>query len=322
MKIPGLPILGLAVVALAGLSATAAYSAEIPKSGLIAARGLTEKDFPRWKAIEPDIYTYEDTHSPDPDGSVLGTVSLIVVTKDGVVLLDGQGDPMDGKRLVDSIKKITPQPLKYVVVASDHIDHVGGNAELKAAWPGAVFISSPASQKVLAKAPVVPSETVSDKRVLTVGGTELQILNLGRGHTGGDLVVYLPQTKVLFAGEIYARGMFPSQRSSFPSEWVETLKKVKAMDAAWFIPGHGFIDTKAELKADLDFSIEIQEYIVAEGKRLHALGLPCTNAGTPPVCEAAKQVNWGRYANYPQTKSKQDLAIARVYMEVEGKLPK
>ena len=315
-------VLGLIVAALTCVSVAAAQSAEFPKSGLIAARGLTEKDFPRWRAIEPDIYTYEDTHSPDPDGSVLGTVSLIVVTKDGVVLLDGQGDPMDGKRLVDSIKKITPLPLKYVVVASDHINHVGGNAEIKAAFPGAVFISSPASQKVLAKAPVVPSETVSDRRVIILGGTEFQILNLGRAHTGGDLVVYLPQTKVLFMGEIYARGMFPSQRSSYPSEWVETLKKAKAMDASWYVAGHGFIDGKAEMKADLDASIAIQEYIVAEGKRLHALGLPCTNAGNPPVCEATKQVNWGPYATVPQTRSKQDLAIGRVYMELEGKLPK
>ncbi len=301
--------------------AGAAHSAEFPKSGLIADRGLAEKDFPRWKSIESNIYVYEDTHSPDADGSVIGTVSLIVVTTDGVVLMDGQGDPQDGKRLVEAIKKITPQPLKYVVTASDHIDHVGGNAEIKAAFPNAVFISSPASQKVLAKSAVVPSETVADKRVLKVGDTEFQILNLGRAHTGGDLAVYLPQTKVLFLGEIYARDIFPSQRSSYPSEWVETLKKAQAMDVSWYIPGHGFVDTMAEMKRDLDASLKIQEYIVAEGKRLHALGLPCTNEGKPAVCAASKQVNWGPFAKVPQTRGKQDLAIGRVYMEIEGKLP-
>ena len=322
MKVLGLIVAALACASAPTFSVRVAQSAEFPKSGLIAARGLAEKDFPRWKAIEPNIYTYEDTHTPDPDGSVIGTVSLIIVTKDGVILCDGQGDPMDGQRLVDTIKKITPLPLKYVVVASDHIDHVGGNAEIKAAWPGAVFISSPASQKVLAKAPVVPSETVSDKRVITLGGTEFQIINLGRAHTGGDLVVYLPQTKVLFLGEVYARGMFPSQRSSFPSEWVATLKKAKTMDVSWYVPGHGFVDGKAELRADLEDSLKIQEYIVTEGKRLHALGLPCSNEGTPPVCEAAKQVNWGPFATVAQTRSKQDIAINRVYMELEGKLPK
>ena len=126
-------VLVLIAAALGCLGVGVAQSAEFPKSGLISARGLTKKDFPIYKAIEPNIYTYIDTHVPDPDGSVIGTVSLIVVTTDGVLLCDGQGDPMDGQRLVDTIKKITPLPLKYVVVASDHIDHVGGNAEIKAA---------------------------------------------------------------------------------------------------------------------------------------------------------------------------------------------
>ncbi len=320
MKIRGLTV--ALTCLMASVSLAGARGAEFPKSGLIAARGLTEKDFPRWKPIEPNIYVYEDTHSPDPDGAVIGTVSLIVVTPDGAVLMDGQGDAQDGRRLVDTIRKLSPQPLKYVVVASDHIDHVGGNAEIKAAFPGAVFISSPASQKVLAKAPVVPTETVNDKRVITLGGTEFQILNLGRAHTGGDLAVYLPQTRVLFLGEIYARDIFPSQRSSYPSEWVATLKKAKTLDVSWYVPGHGFVDTMTEMRAGVDASLRIQEYIVAEGKRLHALGLPCANEGAAPVCEAAKQVNWGAFAAVPQTRSKQDIAINRVYMELEGKLPK
>src|SRR5690242_1420614 len=104
-------IFGAIVAALACLSLTAAQSAEFSKSGLISARGLTkEKDFPIWKAIEPNIYTYSDTHVPDPDGSVIPTVSLLVVTRDGVLLCDGQGDAKDGQRLVDAIKKITPLP--------------------------------------------------------------------------------------------------------------------------------------------------------------------------------------------------------------------
>lgn len=309
---------GFIAAALACAAAAAAHGADYPKSGFISARGLTESDFPRWKEIVPDTYVYEDTHSPDPAGEVLGTVSMIVVTTDGVVLVDGQGDAKDGKRLVESLRKITPQPLKYVVVASDHIDHVGGNAEIKAAFPDAVFISSPASQKVLAKREVVPTETVSDKRVITLGGTELQILNLGRAHTGGDLAVYLPRTKVLFLGEIYMRDIFPAHRSSYPSEWVATVKKAQEMDVSWYIPGHGFIDGMDEMKRDLDDSRKVLEYIVAEGKRLHATGVPCTNAGT---CEAAAHVNWGPYATLGGVGHKTGMAIARVYMEIEGRLP-
>lgn len=291
-----------------------------PKSADISKRGLAEKDFPRWQQIVPNVYAYEDTHSPDPSGGVINTVSLIVVTPDGVVLVDGQGDPMDGKRLVDSIKKITPQPLRYVIVGSDHIDHVGGNAEIKAAWPMAIFVSTPVSLKNMErnKNAAIPTELVTDKRTFTVGGTELQVLNLGRAHTGGDLAVYLPQTKVLFLGEIYLRDVFPAMRSAYPTEWVATIKKAEAMNADWIIPGHGFVDTKEELKADLPESRKALEYVIAEGKRLHAAGAPCAS---PQNCDAVKQANWGPYKDWALLGSQAPLAVAKVYQEIEGKLP-
>lgn len=315
MKTVGL-ILSLACAAL--LPSAAFGAGQFPKSADIAKRGLTEKDFPRWQRIVPNVYAYEDTHSPDPDGRVVNTVSLIVVTDEGVVLVDGQGDAQDGKRLADTIKTLTPQPLKYVVVGSDHIDHVGGNAEIKAAFPDAVWIATPASRDTMLKTPVVPTELVTDRRVLTLGGTEIQILNLGRAHTGGDLAVYLPRTKVLFLGEIYLRDLFPAMRSAYPTEWVETIRKAQAMDVEWYIPGHGFIDTKEEMKADLEASRKAIEYVIAEGKRLYAAGVPCES---PRNCEAIQKAEWGPYKDWALSGSQIPLALAKVYQEAEGKLP-
>lgn len=306
--------------ALAASSVGAVGADKFPKSADIAMRGLTEKDFPRWQQLVPNVYAYEDTHAPDPDGRVVNTVSLIVVTPAGTVLVDGQGDSMDGTRLVDSIKKITPQPLKYVIVGSDHIDHVGGNAEIKAAWPDAVFISTPVSKANMErnKNAAIPTELVTDKRILNVGGTELQVLNLGRAHTGGDLAVYLPGTKVLFLGEIYLRDVFPAMRSAYPTEWVATIKKAEALNADWVIPGHGFIDSKEDLKADLAESGKAIAYVIAESKRLHKAGVPCATAQN---CEAVKQANWGPYKSWALIGSQQGLAIIKAYQEADGKLP-
>ena len=316
-------MLGLTLALTSGVAlASVALAAEtFPKSADIKVRNLTEASFPRWQQLVPNVYAYEDTHSPDPSGGVINTVSLIVVTNDGVVLVDGQGDSMYGQRLVDSIKKLTPQPLKYVVVGSDHIDHVGGNPELKAAWPAAVWISSPASKATMErnKNAVLPTELVSDKRAMTVGGTEIQILNLGRAHTGGDLAVYLPATKVLFLGEIYLRDVFPAMRSAYPTEWIETIKKAEALNADWVIPGHGFVDSKAELKADLAESRKALEAVIAEVKRVHATGAKCES---PQNCEAAKQANFGPYKDWALSGSQIPLAVAKVYQEIEGKLPK
>src|SRR5690606_23694825 len=181
---------------LAGAAIQTAGAAENTKvsNAAIEARGLTLADFPRYKAVAPDIYAYEGFHP----SKVMNTVSLIIVTKDGVVLVDAMGDETQGQQLVDNIKKITQQPVKYLIVGSDHGDHMAGNGPLKKAWPSMVVISTPASQKALVKNAAPPTELVTDKRTLNVGGTEIQILNLGRAHTGGDLLVYLPATKIMF----------------------------------------------------------------------------------------------------------------------------
>src|SRR5207244_12243409 len=131
----------------------------------------------RTNQVAPGVYTYEALRAGDP-GGFMTTNSLFVVTTDGVLVADGQGNVQQAKEMVDKIAKITPQPIKYVVICSDHGDHTAGNT----AFPKtAVFISSPASKKTLegSNAAVIPSETVADKRTIKMGKTEIQVLNIG-----------------------------------------------------------------------------------------------------------------------------------------------
>lgn len=291
----------------------------------IAARGLKVTDFPRWKKLKPDIYFFEGLHSPDPDGHIINTGSLIVITTDGVVVVDGQGDISQTQAMLDAIKKVTPQPVRYVIIGSEHGDHTGGNAAFKAAFPDVVFISSPASQQALANSSNPPTETVADKRVLKMGKTELDILSLGRAHTGGDLVVYLPQTRILFMSEVYLRGVFPAMRSAYPTEWVQTIEKAQAMDVSWYIPAHGFVDDPATMKRDLEAARKALIYVIAEGKRLHDAGIACVpekrQPGQKPApCEAVQKANWSPVANLALAGSQEQVAILRVYEEVDGKL--
>ena len=290
----------------------------------IEARGLTLADFPRWKAVASNIYAYEGFHP----SKVMNTVSLIVVTNDGVVLVDAMGDPDQGQKLVDNIKKLTPQPVKYLIVGSDHGDHMAGNGPLKAAWPGMTVISTPASQKAMEKNAAPPTELVTDKRTLAIGGTEIQILNLGRAHTGGDLVVYLPQSKIMFMSEVYLRGVFPAMRSAYPTEWVATIKKAQAMNANLYIAGHGWVDDPAAMKSGLeDFRVAV-EAVIKEAKRLHAAKVPCApapaaaaGAPPPPPCEAVQKANWGPANDLALKDSQAQIALLKVYQEADGKLP-
>ena len=92
-------------------------------------RGFKESDFPRTVKVADNVYTYEDFHAGDEKFT---TTNMFVVTRDGVLLADAQGSPEATRGLVEAIKRVTPQPIKYVVICSDHGDHTAGNAALPA----------------------------------------------------------------------------------------------------------------------------------------------------------------------------------------------
>ena len=302
------------------LLAPTAFSAEPPHSADISKRNLKPSDFPRWQQLAPGVYAYEGLHSPDKQGSIVNTVSLIVITGEGVVVIDGQGDVPQTRLMIENIAKLTPQPIKYVVIASDHGDHVGGNAAFKEAFPNVVFMASPASQKTLAKNqdPNPPTVTVGDQRSLRMAGMQIEILNLGRAHTGGDLVAWLPESNVLFLGEVYLRDVFPAMRSAYPSEWVATIRRAQTMNAAWYVPGHGFIDEAAIMRRELEEARQALVYVINEAKRLREAGHACESAAN---CAAVEHANWGPYQDWALRSSQAPLAIWKVYQELDGKLP-
>ncbi|HWW88100.1 MAG TPA: MBL fold metallo-hydrolase [Vicinamibacterales bacterium] len=285
-------------------------------------RGLKESDFPRTIKVTDNVYTYEDFHAGDEKFT---TTDMFVVTNDGVLLVDAQGSKNATQGLVQAIAKVTPKPIKILVIGSDHGDHTAGNAVLPS---GIHYFVNPTSKAILDRqaaaatsgqspreAPwTVPAdaELVPDRKTLTLGGEEFQILFLGRAHTGGDLAVYLPSQKILFLSEIFLNRVFPAMRSAYPAEWVETLKKAEAMDVNIFIAGHGFTEKGPVSKE------EIREYhkalvaVIAEATRLYKAGVP--------VDDAIKQANFGEYSSWTLAQSQGPIAIRRVYDELAGRL--
>jgi len=309
--------------------ASGTLSAQVRQTGDVAKRGLKPTDFPRTRQLAPGVYSYEALRAGDPGGQMT-TVSLIIISNDGVLVADGQGNVEQVKEMVDWIRKTTTQPIKYVVICSDHGDHTGGNA----AFPeSATFIVHPTSKKVLDDAGHSPphAETVPHRRVVHLGERNVEVLFLGRAHTGGDLSVYLPKERVLFMSEAYLHWLFPAMRSAYPSEWIQTLKNAETIDATWFIPGHGFVDDATTLKADLPAYRHAVEQVVAEATRLHDAQVPCpapargvsgasTNAPRT-LCEAATKANWNGLETWTLFSSQVETAIRRVYDELDGKLP-
>jgi glyoxylase-like metal-dependent hydrolase (beta-lactamase superfamily II) len=302
----------------ATLLSSPAFSAEPPHSADISQRNLEPSDFPRWRQLAANVYAYEGLHSPDPNGVVVNTVSLIVLTEAGVVVVDGQGDVPQTRLMIENIGKLTSQPIKYVVVASDHGDHTAGNIAFKEAFPEVAFIASPVSQQRLAKTATPVTITVGDQRSLRLEGMQIEILNLGRAHTGGDLVAWLPESHIVFLGEVYLRDVFPAMRSAYPSEWVATIRRAQSMNANLYVPGHGFIDEPALMRRDLEQARRALVHVIDEAKRLRAAGHACESAQN---CPAAKHAHWGPYGEWALSGSQAPLAIWKVYQEIDGQLP-
>jgi glyoxylase-like metal-dependent hydrolase (beta-lactamase superfamily II) len=268
----------------------------------ITLRGLKAADFPRVTKLAENVYAYEQI---DPTKRTVTVNNLIVITSAGVLIAESQGTVDNVKRLVADVAKLTPQPIKYVVVGSEHGDHTGGIAAFPA---GVVYLAHPFSAPRIKQ----PTEPVTDKRVISLGGTEIDVLFLGRAHTGGDLEVYLPREKILFMSEVFSNRIFPSMANGYPSEWVATLKKAEQMDVAYFVPAHGFVDSAAVMREEeRNYRLAI-ERITAEGTRLH-------NAGTT-VENAAAGARFEPYDGWTRAANNAFAALKRVYMELDGQL--
>ena len=264
-------------------------------------RGVALSEFPRTIKLAENVYGYEDIRNPG-----FTTVSMFVVGNDGVLLVDGQGSVAATQKLLDAIAKVTPKPVKWYVVGSDHGDHTAGNSVL----PKDInYIVTPFSKRQMKLA--APAMT-GDRQVIDIGGIEVQALHLGRAHTGGDLVVYLPKQKILFMSEVYLNRVFPAMRSAYPSEWLAVINWALQMDVERYVPGHGFIE---EPKASREELVEYQKAmraVIAEVTRLHKLGLSAE--------DAAKQADWGPYKEWFLVEQQGPIAVRKIYEEIEGKL--
>jgi cyclase len=266
-------------------------------------RGLQLSDFPRVIRLSDRVYGYEAIRNPG-----FTTVSLFVVGDSGVLLADGQGNVAATQAMVERIRTVTPKPIRWYVVGSDHGDHMGGNAALPA---GMRWIVHPTSRTAMRLDSVPPMR--GDREVVDLGGISVEVLFLGRAHTGGDLSVYVPRDRILFMSEAYLNRVFPAMRSAYPSEWVATVDRALAMNVSRYVPGHGFIEDPAASREELAAFRGALTTVIAEVKRLNALGLSQE--------DALKQANWSDYKGWFIAEQQAPIAIRRVYEEIAGRLP-
>jgi len=284
---------------------------DVIRTATPSVRGLTEADFPRVKEIVPNVYVYEALTGPPDDRYT--TNSMFVVTEEGVLVADGQGNLEETARLVTAIAEITTSPITHVVICSDHGDHTNGNRSFP---DGVEFIaqknSLPALERAAKEGGVMPDTIVNDRLDLKLGERDIQILFLGRAHTGGDLFVWLPDEKVLFTTEVFLNHMFSGYRSAFAREWLVAMDAAEELKPDIYIPGHGFVDSPEILEEEwFEYKNHLQ-VVLDEVTRLHNSGLS--------VDEAIDQADFGPYNDWSGADSQGPIGIRRIYAELNGEI--
>jgi len=270
-------------------------------------------------ALAEGVYTYEQLRSAGEEWFT--TVSLIVITDEGVVVADGQGNVEETDRLVQAVAALTPLPITHVVIASDHGDHTGGNS----AFPSGVeFIAHPTSGAALEQLARSrpegtlgwgpPTRWVEDEWTLELGGRTLRVLFLGRAHTGGDLMVHLPREGILFMSEAFLHRVFPAMRTAHPSEWVQTLERAEAIPGVQiFVPGHGFVDPPEILREELTVFRTALGAVIQEVTDLYHAGRT--------VEEAQVEARFEGLSDWSLAAGQGPIAVRQVYRELAGELP-
>ena len=159
--------------------------------------------------------------------------------------------------------------------------------------------------------PTPPNVTLTDRLTLHLGGREIRIMFMGRGHTGGDVVVFLPKERIIATGDLLVEGTSYSGDAYIP-EWIETLEKVKALDYDMTLPGHG---TAFRGKTKVEHFQAYLKTLWSEAKRMHDAGVPME--------EAAKTIDLRAHAaNYPNIRTvglTPPHGVWRVYELLDGR---
>lgn len=232
-----------------------------------------------------------------------------VVTGEGVVVFDALGTPPLGDAMVRAIRKITPQRIVRVIVSHYHADHVYGLAALKAAgaeiWahhPGEAYFSSGAMDERLAQrrrdlAPWVDASTkvlrpdlwLEGDVAFRLGGLDFRVITVGGAHSAEDVMLYVAQDGLLFAGDLFFTGRIPFVGNADSRAWLAALERMSALAPRVVVPGHG--GASRDVARDLALTRDYLRFLRAEmGRAVEDL---------VPFDEAYRNTDWSRYAGEP-----------------------
>ena len=220
--------------------------------------------------------------------------AIFITTPEGVIVTD----PISADTatwLKTEIRKLTDQPVRYVVYSHHHSDHITGGRVFA---EQATFVSHAAARTPIADAAdpatPVPGLTFTDRLFIDLGGKHVELMYTGKNHSDNSLVVLLPQHKLLFAVDFIPveTVAYRTMRSDFPDDWIESLKLVEQMDFDVLIPGHGKIGRKEHVRMFRGYLEDLRAAVLDQIKK--GAGLE----ETKKAVRLPKYEQWARYADW------------------------
>lgn len=212
------------------------------------------------------VYAYVDAENPGAANS-FGANAGIIIGEKGIVVIDTLISAKEAQRFIRDVGKISDKPVKYVVNTHYHLDHSFGNAEF--AKLGAAIVAHAKCRDemrdkaagVLASAAgygltpeemagteiALPELTFTDRLRLDLGDLAVELIYIAPSHSQGSLLVYLPQEKLVFAGDILFTDFHPFMGEGDIQGWQQNLDFLTTLDADKIIPGHGPISGKNDV---------------------------------------------------------------------------
>ena len=177
--------------------------------------------------------------------------TTVLVTNQGLILVDNKFE-IDFDNLMAQVRKISNQPVRYVINTHYHGDHSGGNVKMQAQNVQVVASERARRRMVETNQPGAPNVTLENSMRLYLGGKRVEVFHFGRAHTDGDVVAYFPDQRAVAMGDMFTVGDGLPPLVDYPGggstrEWPRSIEGALALDFDTAIPGHGKPTTKAEL---------------------------------------------------------------------------
>jgi glyoxylase-like metal-dependent hydrolase (beta-lactamase superfamily II) len=251
----------------------------------------------------------------------------VVITNEGVVLIDALGSPALAQELVAAVREITPQPIRWVILTHYHADHIYGlqvfkalGATILAHQAGREYLNSDtaalrlqASRETLApwideNTRLVPADRwLAGDELLVLGGQRLHIRHVGPAHTPEDLAVFVESARVLFAGDLVFRGRIPFVGQADSRGWIAALGGLIALQPQWVVPGHGPLSAEpvADLKLTRDYLLHLRKTMGEAAANLE------------PFDEAYARADWSAFQHLPLFQAANRMNAYNTYLLME-----